>query len=461
MAMLMAARPRPKPQMQETLREPPPMATPAMGASPQDVAMRQKIARDLIAAGGDGSPVQHWLQGVNRVADGALGAFEQYRAKEDEKKGRESAQERLKQYLSGGKPDVASALALAQDPWLSEGASGILNASVAREFQPPTGDQRNYAFAQSPEGGGYKGSFSDFQTLSKTPVFQPPPGYAVAPDSAPGAPKVVRADGLPADPAAAPKPSVQKAEDEDIAAIQGVNSINAQLDGIDAQINSGDLDLGFFNNLGAKAQNLAGMSTKNSIAYATMMSTLEKMRNDSLRLNSGVQTEGDAVRAWNELVSNVNDPKVVKAQIARIKELNTRAADQRGQLINIRRQRNNMEGFDPASLALPGATATPGPLDTVPTDGGAGMPAPAPQGGPQPGMIEDGMQFIGGNPADPNSWKPVAPQGGPAGGPELAAPPGPQMAPPAAPDPYDLMDITRRRQEMQRKPNHRMLLRGG
>lgn len=31
----------------------------------------------------------------------------------------------------------------------------------------------------------------------------------------------------------------------------------------------------------------------------------------------------------------------------------------------------------------------------------------APQGGPQPGMVEDGYRFRGGNPADPNSWEPV------------------------------------------------------
>lgn len=31
----------------------------------------------------------------------------------------------------------------------------------------------------------------------------------------------------------------------------------------------------------------------------------------------------------------------------------------------------------------------------------------APQGGPQPGAVEDGYRFRGGNPADPNSWEPV------------------------------------------------------
>jgi hypothetical protein len=160
---------------------------------------------------------------------------------------------------------------------------------------------------------------------------------------------------------AALPPRLQTAEDEDIGAIQTVQSINAQLDAIEGQIDSGELDLGPVNNLISRGMNYAGASNEGSINFATMMSTLEKMRNDSLILNKGVQTEGDAVRAWNALIANVNDPDVVKAQIARIKKLNEIAAAQKEQLINVRRTRNNAPPFDPSQIALPGGGGAPAP----------------------------------------------------------------------------------------------------
>jgi hypothetical protein len=40
-------------------------------------------------------------------------------------------------------------------------------------------------------------------------------------------------------------------------------------------------------------------------------------------------------------------------------------------------------------------------------DGSHPIGAQVQQGGPQPGMVEDGYRFKGGDPADPNSWEPV------------------------------------------------------
>ena len=40
-----------------------------------------------------------------------------------------------------------------------------------------------------------------------------------------------------------------------------------------------------------------------------------------------MQTEGDAIRAWNELFQNINDPKLVKERLGQIQRINARGAD--------------------------------------------------------------------------------------------------------------------------------------
>jgi len=182
---------------------------------------------------------------------------------------------------------------------------------------------------------------------------------------------------------------VQQAEDDDISAIQTTQSINTQLDAVLEQIGSGKLELGAFNNAVGTAANAIGWSTPNSRNLASFQATLEKMRNDSLKLAKGVQTEGDAVRAWNEVLRNINDSKVVTQQLTRIRSLNELSAQQRMQSISVRRQRNNAPAFDFSEIARPDVAL------------------PSSQTGPQPGTVEDGFKFKGGNPADPNSWERV------------------------------------------------------
>lgn len=104
---------------------------------------------------------------------------------------------------------------------------------------------------------------------------------------------------------------------------------------IGQQLASGQINLGLMANAAARARNFSGNSTPESKNFALMMSSLEKLRNDSLRLNNGVQTEGDAQRAWNELMGNLNDERVASDQIQRIIAINERA---------VRLHQENMDG---------------------------------------------------------------------------------------------------------------------
>lgn len=183
----------------------------------------------------------------------------------------------------------------------------------------------------------------------------------------PGAQLVSRGSGEPI--YTAPKKplpaTLQKEETGDIEAIGLAKSISQDLGAISQQIATGKLDLGLFANMASGARNWAGISDEGSRNFASFNSTLEKMRNDSLRLNKGVQTEGDAVRAWNELMTNINDPKLVMERIAEINAINERAADLRAQRIDMRRQNYGLDPFDASQIAPPSAIGVAPPGGTA------------------------------------------------------------------------------------------------
>jgi len=154
-----------------------------------------------------------------------------------------------------------------------------------------------------------------------------------------------------------------KMQQEELDAIGIASSIQSDLASILDQIDKGELNLSLAGNLASKAKNFVGKSDSNSRNFASFQATLEKMRNDSLRLNKGVQTEGDAVRAWNELFANINDQGVVKKRLSEIQRINERASSLR--VMNIDKIRSNY-GAEPLDLnpyisqppAIGGATAT-------------------------------------------------------------------------------------------------------
>lgn len=140
--------------------------------------------------------------------------------------------------------------------------------------------------------------------------------------------------------------SALKMQQEDLEAIGTSSAINSDLKALSDQIDTGKLNLGPVNNVLAKAKNMAGLSDEQSRNYASFNSTLEKLRNDSLRLNKGVQTEGDAQRAWNELIANANDPKVVKQRLGEIQKINERAVNLRKMNVDAIRTNFGVEPMD-------------------------------------------------------------------------------------------------------------------
>lgn len=150
-----------------------------------------------------------------------------------------------------------------------------------------------------------------------------------------------------------PKPlpsAALSAQNEDLDAIQAATTINGALADAKSQIETGKLALGPLTNFISSAKNWAGNSDDNSKNYASFLATLEKIRNDSLRLNKGVQTEGDAQRAWNELFNNLNDPKVVGQRIEEITALNQKAIAYRQARINQTRSDYGQGSLDASAV---------------------------------------------------------------------------------------------------------------
>jgi len=139
-----------------------------------------------------------------------------------------------------------------------------------------------------------------------------------------------------------------KMQQAELDAIGVASGIQSDLGAIEQQIKGGKLDFGPIDNLIDRGRNMAGMSNEASRNKASFKSSLEKLRNDSLRLNAGVQTDGDAQRAWNELFENINDKGVVVQRLGEIKRLNERAVKQRK--MNVDGIRANY-GRDPADTS--------------------------------------------------------------------------------------------------------------
>ena len=135
-----------------------------------------------------------------------------------------------------------------------------------------------------------------------------------------------------------PAPAL-KMQDERLEAIGTGAQVIADVKALTKQIDDGVLTFGAVSNTANKLRNLTGAtSTDESRAFASAVSSFEKLRNDTLQLAKGVQTDGDAQRAFKALFAGINDPKVVKDQLLKIKDFNEQSTKLHKNRLNAIRQ---------------------------------------------------------------------------------------------------------------------------
>lgn len=137
-----------------------------------------------------------------------------------------------------------------------------------------------------------------------------------------------------------------KAEDEDFTALDLSDGINDDVGTYIDLLESGEMTLYFADGVEDFVSSGLGISNEDTANRAKFDAFLNKLRNDTLRLNKGTQTEGDAERALKEISTNRNDEKIVIAQLQELQRVNARAIKNRRRAINRRRKNEGVDPFD-------------------------------------------------------------------------------------------------------------------
>jgi Phage tail lysozyme len=100
-------------------------------------------------------------------------------------------------------------------------------------------------------------------------------------------------------------------------------------------LNTGKLDLGMLKNWVNSGKNMAGISDEQSRSLARYNQYIQGLVNDNLRLNKGVQTEGDAYRELKTIASNGTsyDNETAKEALKRVISKSQEAVTKRGTAI--------------------------------------------------------------------------------------------------------------------------------
>lgn len=175
--------------------------------------------------------------------------------------------------------------------------------------------------------------------------------YSTGPDGKVTVRKSSLFDVLTEEEAANKKPKVlsstlQKAEDEDFEALNTSASIVDDTQGFIDMIDNDQLDFSFADGATDAIALALGSNNEEVLNRQDFNIFLERLRNATLRLNKGTQTEGDAERALREISRNKNNKNAVRRALLKLREVNERAIENKKRGINRRRSTQGIDAFD-------------------------------------------------------------------------------------------------------------------
>ena len=149
-----------------------------------------------------------------------------------------------------------------------------------------------------------------------------------------------------------PLPSyLAKEEEADFSAASAATNIATDAYGYINRIKTGDIKFGVKDKASIRARQLVGSGAPDVVAREEYDRFVENLVNESLRLNKGTQTEGDAVREAKALKSS-ESKEAAAAAMKRLIEINTRRVENASSAVEKRRANAGFPSA-PQPIAIP------------------------------------------------------------------------------------------------------------
>jgi hypothetical protein len=142
-----------------------------------------------------------------------------------------------------------------------------------------------------------------------------------------------------------------KEEEADFSAATAATNIATDAYGYINKIKTGDIKFGLKDKASIRARQLVGSGDPDVIAREDYDKFVTNLVNESLRLNKGTQTEGDAVREAKALQSSESKEAAANA-MKRLLEINTRRVEGAAKSVETRRANANFPS-PPQPIVIP------------------------------------------------------------------------------------------------------------